>query len=61
VVFRGRDHRTLRLALSAANVRRIRNGLGAHKAVMAAVFAAVTDSGGNVLGTSQSRALRLRG
>jgi kumamolisin len=61
VVFRGRDHRTLRLALSAANVRRIRNGLGAHKAVAAAVFAAVTDSGGNVLGTSQSRALRLRG
>ena len=49
------------LALSRADLRRIRTGLRGHQSVVATVFGAVTDSGGNVEGTSSGRALRLRG
>jgi subtilase family serine protease len=61
VVLKRRNHKTVTLALSGANLRRIRAGLRGHQRVVATVFGAVTDSGGNVEGTSSGRALRLRG
>jgi subtilase family serine protease len=61
VVFKGPNHRTVMLRLVGANLARIRAGLQAGKKVVATVFAAVTDSGGNVLARSRGRSLALRG
>jgi kumamolisin len=61
VVFKHGNHKTVRLALSGAKLRRIRAGLRAGEKVVATLFGAVTDSGGNVLSKSRGRTLRLRG
>jgi hypothetical protein len=61
LVFKGRNHRTVKVALSGSNLRRIRDGLRAHDKVVATVFGVITDSAGNVEGASAGRTLRIRG
>jgi kumamolisin len=60
VVLRQAGRRTVKLKLSDRDLGRIRDGLHAHRKVIATVFGVLTDSGGNVERTSAARTLRIR-
>jgi hypothetical protein len=59
-VFKRKNHKTIKLALSRSDLAKIRRGLHGHRKVVAKVFGVVTDSGGNVESTSRGRSLRIR-